>query len=513
MSDKAPGRTVPRAVGQGSGTDSRIHQFPRAAETEEKGSHRVANWAIIGIFIIMAFGAITLAQQFLLPVTLGILLFFVFVPFRRWMDRRRVAPGITAGIVTLGLVMGIAAMAYFISGPTGDLIDDAPQISRQLKQKYEDFRASFREIEQAAEAAAELTEGEQAEREAAAAEDRPATTTSDEQTATARSGTTSTVTATVPGAEDAAGGVPDAVDAARTGALGPGIDPQVTATSTVTTEPESDTEATNTLRVEVASPDQAGIAETALSIGPMVVGQVFFTLFFLFFLLASGDLLYLRIVQSFDTMKEKRAAYLALREIEESLGTYLGSITLINACLGVTIGLAMWAWGMPSPLLWGIAGFLLNFIPYIGAMIGYIGSALVALVVFDDIWVSLLIGGTYLGLTALEGQLVTPQLVARRLQLNAVVVFLTVALWAWLWSVLGMVIAVPVLVVIRVLAEHVPSLEKFGNFLAGEAPPEIEPDDSDDRERGRRPEADATGSSPAAEPAADPARNARPTPG
>ena len=86
----------------------------------------------------------------------------------------------------------------------------------------------------------------------------------------------------------------------------------------------------------------------------------------------------------------------------------------------------------------------------------------------------LMVGLTYLGLTTLEGQIITPYFVSRRLQMNTVVVFLAVALWAWLWSVIGMVIAVPVLVVMRVLAEHIPGWEKFGNFLAGEDPPALE---------------------------------------
>ncbi len=92
-----------------------------------------------------------------------------------------------------------------------------------------------------------------------------------------------------------------------------------------------------------------------------------------------------------------------------------------------------------------------------------------------------MIAGSYLTLTSLEGQIITPYFVSRRLQMNTVVVFLAVALWAWLWSVIGMIIAVPVLVVMRVLAEHVPGWEKFGNFLAGDAPPVLDEDEAEAR--------------------------------
>ncbi|WP_313353084.1 AI-2E family transporter, partial [Paracoccus sp. (in: a-proteobacteria)] len=234
------------------------------------------------------------------------------------------------------------------------------------------------------------------------------------------------------------------------------------------------------IQVEVNTTPPSSTLASVLDLGPAFVGQIIFTLFLLFFLISSGDLLYLKIVQSFDSMREKRAAYLALREIEDSLGAYLGAITLINACLGVALGLAMWAWGMPSPVLFGLAAFLLNFIPYLGSLTGIIIATLVGIFVFDDLFTPLMVGLTYLGLSAVEGQLITPYLVSRRLQLNTVVVFLTVALWAWLWSVIGMIVAVPLLVVIRVLAEHIPGLQKFGNFLAGEDPPALEDEDEEE---------------------------------
>ena len=238
-----------------------------------------------------------------------------------------------------------------------------------------------------------------------------------------------------------------------------------TAMTQMEAEADEAPEAETTPGFDVATAILNGLYTT-----PGVLGQVALTLFLLFFLIASGDLIYLKIVQSFDSLREKRRAYSALREIEESLGSYLGAITLINACLGLAIGLAMWALGMPSPLLFGLLAFSLNFIPYLGAVTGVGIAMLVALVTFSDVFWPVMVAATYLTLTTLEGQLITPYFVARRLQMNAVVVFLTVALWAWLWSVIGMIIAVPLLVVISVICDHVPGLEKLGNFLAGDDP-------------------------------------------
>lgn len=409
----------------------------------QKTKPLVPGWAVIGIFLILLFYFIADAREFLMPVMLAVLLFFVFVPFRRFMERRGIGASITAAIVTLGMVLSLAVLGFFISGPAGQLISDAPKISQQIETKLQELRGSFRQIEEAAAKIDEISEGETAP-----------------GTPTPRVAAPTTV-----GATPSAPGALTTVD------------------GTVQIQPSTGAPVEEgKIKVEVKTTESGSTLQSILSLGPSAAGQVIFTLILLFFLIASGDLLYLKIVQSFDKLSDKRAAYLALREIESSLGAYLGAITLINAGLGVTIGLAMWLWGMPSPLLFGLAGFLLNFVPYIGSIIGMGGSFLVALVVFDGLWEPMMVALTFLALTSIEGQFVTPYFVSRRLQLNTIVVFITVALWAWLWSVLGMIVAVPVLVVLRVLADHIPGLEKFGNFLAGEDPPELEDEDEEEDE-------------------------------
>ena len=411
----------------------RPHMFPASGGSARPSVGTVANWAVIGIFLILLFSFFAQARGFLMPVTLAILLFFVFIPFRRLMERLGFGATFAASIVSLGLVVTVVVIGFLVSGPVNRLIENAPQISTRLEQRLTEIRSNFRGIERAADQLDELTGGGKA--------DPP----DPDPSALGTSAPDATLSGTLSSPDTP--GQPKAPDQQ--------IEVQVTAT------PETST------------------LVSVLNLGPAFIGQIIFTLFLLFFLISSGDLIYLKIVQSFDSMREKRAAYLALREIEDSLGTYLGAITLINACLGVAVGLAMWAWGMPSPFLFGLAAFLLNYVPYLGSVTGVAIAALIALFVYDDLFTPFMVGLTYLGLTSVEGQLITPFFVSRKLQLNTVVVFLTVALWAWLWSVLGMIIAVPVLVVIRVLADHIPGLNKFGNFLAGEAPPALEDEEED----------------------------------
>lgn len=367
--------------------------FPRFGAASSGASERAANWAVIGIFLILAFAAIAAGRDFLMPVTLAVLLFFVFTPLRRLARRRGVPDGLTATGVTLGLVVSVLLLGLLASGPISSATHNLPTISARLEEKFHGLQASFSGLQKAAE---KLDEVQQ-----------PA--------------------------------------------------PEVPA-------------------VKVVEPGESTM-QTVVKLTPTILGQVVFTLVLLFFMLASGDLLYLKIVQSFDSMSEKRSAYLALRQIEDSLGNYLGAITIINAGLGLAIGLTMYAWGMPGAILFGVSAFVLNYIPYLGAITGVIVSGVVAMVVMPGVFWPMMVAGSYLFLTSLEGQFITPYFVSRRLQMNTVVVFLAVAMWAWLWSVIGMIIAVPVLVVMRVLADYIPGLEKFGNFLAGEAPPAIENED------------------------------------
>ncbi|WFE74313.1 AI-2E family transporter [Roseinatronobacter sp. S2] len=214
-------------------------------------------------------------------------------------------------------------------------------------------------------------------------------------------------------------------------------------------------------------------ALTYLAEAPAKVAQVLFMLILLFFLLSSSELIYLKIVQSFGAFSDKRIAINTLHKIEHDLGGYLGTVAFINAGLGVCVGLAMWALGMPVPLLFAVLAFTLNFIPYLGAVTGVVLTSMVAILWFDDLRSVLMVTLAYFTLTSLEGQLITPHMLARRLRMNRVLVFLSVAFWAWMWSFLGMLIAVPLLVMVRVILEQFPGAAKVANLLSDDTQPRV----------------------------------------
>ncbi|WP_336056886.1 AI-2E family transporter [Nitratireductor sp. CH_MIT9313-5] len=199
---------------------------------------------------------------------------------------------------------------------------------------------------------------------------------------------------------------------------------------------------------------------------PAVLAQVVFTLILLFFLLSSGDMFYEKIVYVLPSFRDKRRAIRIAYDIERKLSRYLSTIALINAGLGVSVGLVLWWLGMPSPALFGVLAFLLNFIPYVGSLLGVGAAVIVAIVTLDTLNQAFAVGAVYFVLTSIEGQIVTPYFVGRSLRLNTVVVFLSVTLFAWLWSVVGMLVATPLLVAVRTFCEHVPGLQNLGHFLS-----------------------------------------------
>lgn len=230
---------------------------------------------------------------------------------------------------------------------------------------------------------------------------------------------------------------------------------------------------------------------------PAIVGQAIFALCLLFFLISSGDLFVVKLVESFDRFKDKKNAVAVVRLVESRLGHYLGSIVMINAGLGVAVALAMMIWGVPNPLMFGLVAFSLNFIPFLGAIGGSTLAGLAAFAAFHELWPTIGVFATYMALTSIEGQFVTPKLLSDRLQLNTPVVFLAVAFFAWIWSVIGMIVAVPILIVIKIVLDEIEFDEEVRlvsgrhdrhRLLTG-APPDLLPAPHRSAPAGRRTEA------------------------
>lgn len=221
-----------------------------------------------------------------------------------------------------------------------------------------------------------------------------------------------------------------------------------------------------------------GLLDNVTQTAPQIVASIAFSLIFLFFLLASGDLFYQKLVRAMPTLSDKKRALHIAHDIERELSRYLFTITLINICLGIAVGACLWWVGMPTPVVFGALATLLNFIPYIGSIMGMALVGVIALAEFGHLTSAAVPVLLYLACTTVEGQFLTPMIVGRRLEMNAAAIFLAVAFWGWIWGVVGMFLAVPLMVCIKVFATYVEPLTALGDFLSAEQA--RQPDDDDD---------------------------------
>jgi predicted PurR-regulated permease PerM len=185
----------------------------------------------------------------------------------------------------------------------------------------------------------------------------------------------------------------------------------------------------------------------------------------LFFLLGGQPLL-ARMGASLAGSAPSARALRLTEAIHIEVGRYFGTVALINLGLGAATALALAALGMPNAILWGVLAAVLNFIPYVGPIAAGLIFACAALVTFDDLAHALAVPGVFIVLHLIEGQLVQPLTVGRRLEVNALVILLAVWFGYGFWGIPGMLLATPVLVALKVAAQLQPEWRVLRDFLA-----------------------------------------------
>jgi len=196
------------------------------------------------------------------------------------------------------------------------------------------------------------------------------------------------------------------------------------------------------------------------------VGQLVLILFLVYFLLASGDLYRRKMVKiAGPSLTKKKVTLQILSEIDRQIEAFL----LVQIFTSTVVAIATWltfrALGVNQAGLWGVLAGIFNSIPYFGPVLVTGGTAAVAFLQFGNLPMAALVSGASLLITSLEGFLLTPWLTSRASSMNAVAIFVGLLFWGWVWNVWGMLLAVPMLMVLKAICDHVEDFQPIGELL------------------------------------------------
>lgn len=203
-----------------------------------------------------------------------------------------------------------------------------------------------------------------------------------------------------------------------------------------------------------------------LTTTPRLLASVLAVVLLTFFFMVYGDSLQRNALALLPNRQQKKLTVDILQSIEREISRYVLTISVINAVVGLVFAAALYWLKVPLPeaLLWGTMAAILNFAPYVGPLIGIIIMLLMGFVAFDD-WQALIPAGIYLVLHTLEGQILTPIMLGRQMRLSPLILILALMVFGWLWGIVGLLLAVPLLVCVKLVLGRIEGLEGWAKLL------------------------------------------------
>ncbi|MBB1087116.1 AI-2E family transporter [Lysobacter sp. SG-8] len=215
------------------------------------------------------------------------------------------------------------------------------------------------------------------------------------------------------------------------------------------------------VRTEVNDPYRSLTATPKMA--AQVLAVILLTLFFMIY----GDHLVRGALALLPGRQQKKVTVEILHSIERAMSRYVLTITLINTAMGLVLAGVLYAIGVPlsEALLWGTMAAILNFAPYVGPLIGMLVMLLMGFVAFDALWQSLLPAGLYLAIHTIEGQVITPVVLGQRMRLSPLVLVLALMVAGWMWGIVGLLLAVPIVVCVKLVLERIEGLDGWARLL------------------------------------------------
>jgi len=197
-----------------------------------------------------------------------------------------------------------------------------------------------------------------------------------------------------------------------------------------------------------------------------VLNQAIMVLFLAYFMLLSDDLYKRKLVEIVGpTLERKKITVKILEDIARQVESFLLIQILTSGIVAVATGVVLWWMGLEGAALWGVLAGVFNSIPYYGPLLVTGGLSLVAFMQFGTLPMTLAVAGAALLITTLEGFLLTPTLLGRAAEMNKVAVFAGLLFWSWVWGVPGMLLAVPMMMILKAICDRVEDLQPVGRLL------------------------------------------------
>nr|WP_234987734.1 AI-2E family transporter [Lysobacter spongiicola] len=215
------------------------------------------------------------------------------------------------------------------------------------------------------------------------------------------------------------------------------------------------------VRTEVNDPYKS------LTATPMMLASVLAVLLLTFFFMVYGESMQRHALALLPTRQQKKVTTTILQSIEREISRYVLTISVINATVGLAFAGCLYLLGVPldEALLWGTMAAVLNYAPYVGPLIGMLIMLLMGFVAFDELWPALLPAGIYLGLHTLEGQILTPIILGRQMRLSPLVLILALMVFGWMWGIIGLLLAVPLLVCVKIVLSGIEGGDGWARLL------------------------------------------------
>ena len=219
-------------------------------------------------------------------------------------------------------------------------------------------------------------------------------------------------------------------------------------------------------RVEIDQPWRVSDKLWTGGLGALgILGQAVTVLFLTIFLLYEDDSFKRKLVAQMESRNNKRITVHILNDIAAQIQRFIWVQALTSVAVAVATWLALWWLGIAEPLVWGVLAGVLNVVPYFGPLIVTAGLAIVGYLQFGTFEMAGLVAGVALAITTIEGMFLTPHLLSRAASLNHVAIFLAIAFWSWAWGIPGLLLAVPMLMVLKAVCDHVEGLKGLGEFV------------------------------------------------